>query len=324
VASGEATPLVSVVVPVYNTAPYLAECLQSILAQTWTHWECIVVDNCSTDGGLAIARQFGAADSRFRIIAADKFRGQAANFNFALSHLDPASRYTKMVLSDDWIFPDCLRQMVAVAGEHPSVGLVSGYMVAGPRVICQGMTYPLTMAAGRDVVRQHFLSGSQVFGSQTSVMYRSDLVRNLTPFFNEQSLVNDREVCLRILREADFGFVHQVVSFSRTDNQSITSGILSFNPYALHTLILLHQYGREVLSPAEFEEVWDRIATGYFHYLGEQVIRRREPAFWAYHARGLEQIGRPLTSMSRMKLALGVIPELVGNPRSTWRRLTGR
>ena len=57
-------PLVSVVTPVYNSREYLAECMESVLAQTHEHWEYVVMDNCSTDGSLELAREFEARDGR--------------------------------------------------------------------------------------------------------------------------------------------------------------------------------------------------------------------------------------------------------------------
>ncbi len=57
-------PLVSIVVPVYNEAEFLAECMDSIIAQTYQNWECTIVNNCSTDDSAEIARQYAAADRR--------------------------------------------------------------------------------------------------------------------------------------------------------------------------------------------------------------------------------------------------------------------
>lgn len=61
-------PRVSVVMPVYNTAPYLGECLDSLLAQTEHSWECLAVDDGSTDGSAGILDAYAARDPRIRVL----------------------------------------------------------------------------------------------------------------------------------------------------------------------------------------------------------------------------------------------------------------
>ena len=61
-------PFFSIIIPVYNVAPYLRECLDSVLAQTFTEWEAICVDDGSTDGSGAILDEYEAKDTRFRVI----------------------------------------------------------------------------------------------------------------------------------------------------------------------------------------------------------------------------------------------------------------
>ena len=61
-------PFFSIIIPVYNVAPYLRECLDSVLAQTFTDWEAICVDDGSTDGSGAILDEYAAEDRRFRVI----------------------------------------------------------------------------------------------------------------------------------------------------------------------------------------------------------------------------------------------------------------
>jgi glycosyltransferase involved in cell wall biosynthesis len=61
-------PYFSIIIPVYNVAPYLRECLDSVLAQTFTDWEAICVDDGSTDGSGAIIDEYAAKDNRFRVI----------------------------------------------------------------------------------------------------------------------------------------------------------------------------------------------------------------------------------------------------------------
>ena len=62
------TPFFSIIIPVYNVAPYLRECLDSVLNQTFNDWETICVDDGSTDGSAAILDEYAARDHRFRVI----------------------------------------------------------------------------------------------------------------------------------------------------------------------------------------------------------------------------------------------------------------
>ena len=60
-------PLVSVLTPVYNGEKFLAECIESVLAQDYQHWEYHIVNNCSTDGTLRIAQSYADKDPRIRV-----------------------------------------------------------------------------------------------------------------------------------------------------------------------------------------------------------------------------------------------------------------
>ena len=62
-------PLVSVVTPVYNGERHLEECLESVLAQRYPHWDHVVVDNASGDRSVEIARRYAAKDPRIRVVA---------------------------------------------------------------------------------------------------------------------------------------------------------------------------------------------------------------------------------------------------------------
>ena len=155
-----AAPLVSVVTPFYNTAEYLEQCIRSVLGQTLVDFEYILVDNCSTDGGGEIARRFAAIDDRIRVISPPTFLSQCDNFNFALNQISPGSTYCKMVLADDWIYPQCLAEMVALADEHPSIGLVSSYTIFGTAVQGAGLPVDRSVYSGREIARLHLLEGT--------------------------------------------------------------------------------------------------------------------------------------------------------------------
>src|ERR1700691_1872310 len=93
-------PLVSVLTPVYNGEPYLAECIESILAQTYSAWEYIIVDNCSTDGTSEIAARYAKQDRRICVHRNDTLLPIIANHNRAFRLISPNSKYCKVVSGD--------------------------------------------------------------------------------------------------------------------------------------------------------------------------------------------------------------------------------
>ena len=59
--------MISIVIPLYNTSKYLRKCLDSLIAQSYPEWECILVDDCSTDDSLNIALEYMSKDRRFKV-----------------------------------------------------------------------------------------------------------------------------------------------------------------------------------------------------------------------------------------------------------------
>src|SRR4051794_27053545 len=107
------TPLVSIVTPVYNGEPYLAECIESVLAQTYDNWDYTIVDNASTDATPSIAARYAARDPRIRHLRFDELADVTANHNRAFESISPASEFCKMLQADYWLYPECLSRMVA-------------------------------------------------------------------------------------------------------------------------------------------------------------------------------------------------------------------
>ena len=194
-------PLVSVVTPFHNTAPYLAQCIESVLAQSYSRFEYILVDNCSTDESGEIAETYAQRDPRIRFIRRPQLLSQVQNYNAALTEISTDSQYCKIVQADDYIFPDCLRMMVQAFEQSESVGLVSAYDLKGNIVRGSGFPHGKPLLPGREVARLYLRTGTFVFGSPTTVMYRSSLVRSQQPFYDELLLHEDTEKCMQILRE---------------------------------------------------------------------------------------------------------------------------
>jgi len=317
-------PLVSIVTPVYNEAEYLAECIESVLAQTYQHWDYTIVDNCSTDGSVEIARRYAAKDRRIRILENQQFLCAIPNFNVALRQISPTSKYCKVVLGDDKLFPECLERMVAVAEEYPSVGIVGAYVLKERQATLTGLPYQSKLFCGREVCRKHFLERLYVFGSENSVLYRADLVRSHDPFYNEANIHADTEACFALLKTCDFGFIHEVLTFTRVRPGSLNTISTAMHTYWANMLYLLVTYGPEYLTPDELEVCLDRHLSEYYRFLGKSLILSHDKKFWDYHKRQLTEAG---VGFSWARLARGMLATLGGamlNPKDTIEKLLKR
>jgi glycosyltransferase involved in cell wall biosynthesis len=285
-------PLVSVVTPFYNTVEYLAECIESVLNQNYKNLVYILVDNCSTDGSSEVAERYASlAPGKIRLIRTKAFLSQVQNYNYALSFTVPGSKYIKMVQADDWIFPDCIREMVEVAETHPDVGIVASYELEGDQVSLDGLPFPSPEVDGREICRRYFLDGTYLFGTPTSVLMRSDLLKGRTPFYEERfAPFEDAHACFDLLRAWKYGFVHQVLTYSRRDNESILSSARMLGSFALLQLSIVLEHGKDYLSEEEFKVCRRRAERGYYVYLCRCALRGRSREFWRSHREMLASI----------------------------------
>jgi len=297
-------PLVSVVTPVYNGAEYLAECIESVLGQTYQNWEYVIVDNRSTDETVQVARRYAEKDSRIRVHENSEFLSAIANHNNALRQISPASKYCKVVFGDDWIFPECLEKMIAIAEEHPTVGLVSAYALKGNEVAWDGLSYGSQFVSGREICRRHFLERLYVFGSATTVLYRADLIRDRKAFYNQANIHADTEVCFDLLRTSDFGFVHQVLTFTRVRPESLREMSNDLQTDLSGWLHTLSTYGRSFLSVDEFETLLSQHVASYYRFLGKNWLLGRDKDFWTYHHK---QLSDSPIGYSRFRAFMGLV-----------------
>ena len=108
------TPLISVIVPCFNQARFLRDCLDSVLAQTYPHWECIIINDGSTDDTRQVSLEYTSKDSRFRYVEQEN-RGLSGTRNRGLGEM--RGTHVQFLDSDDMIRPEKLQlQIEALAG----------------------------------------------------------------------------------------------------------------------------------------------------------------------------------------------------------------
>ena len=312
----KSSPLVSVVTPFYNTDSFIDEAIESILEQTYANYEYILVDNHSTDRSAEIAETYAKRDSRIRVLRTPRFFSQLDNISFAVQQIDNSSVYCKVLFADDWIFPHCLASMVTLGEAHPNTGVIAGYYLRGSSVSALGLDTRQSVYSGRDVCRRYFFEKLFPFGSPSTVAYRASVVRERTPLFEDGHLHEDTELIFRLMRRHDFGFVHQILSFMRVQEDSITYSARDFDPEALDRLIIVKKYGRDYLDQVEFDAVLGNAFWEFYRALAKQWVADRlgatSPGFWEYQYSGLETIGEKIrpTVLARY-IARGALESLV-------------
>ena len=114
-------PTVSIVMPVYNAAPYLEEALRSMLKQRFTDLECIVINDGSTDDSEAVVRSF--RDPRLHYLANDGNRGLVYTLNRGID--EAHGKYIARMDGDDISLPDRLEEQVSYMNSHPEVDVLA-------------------------------------------------------------------------------------------------------------------------------------------------------------------------------------------------------
>lgn len=288
---------VSVITPFHNTARYLDECIGSVTAQTFRDFEYILVNNQSTDGSAEIARRWAAQDSRIRVYDQPRLLSQPDNYSDAMTRIGPRSEYVKVVQADDWIYPECLERLVAVADTDPTVVIASSYYLSDPWVFFSGLI-PLDRAIheGADICRLQ-LRRRFFMGNPTTVMYRARAVRERHPFFQSGHLYDDGEAFIELLRRGRFAFVPRILSGVRTDNaaESIMGASGSFDWFASLEYLMIRRYAREFLPAAEARFAETAAKQRYGRRLLTAALRARGPDYFAFHRARLGEVGESLS-----------------------------
>lgn len=169
---------VSIIVPVYNSAPYLPACLDSILSQSHKHLEVILVNDGSTDQSLDICRAYEATDSRVRVLDKDN-GGVARARNLGLAQV--TGDFVGFVDSDDLLAPDfyeTLLDALLVQGADLAEGSYTRIDDQGQK--SQVYPVPDRLLEGPDACSQALIQREGSYPSCCNKLYRIDLIQDLT------------------------------------------------------------------------------------------------------------------------------------------------
>lgn len=135
--------MVTIGLPFYNAEKYLALAIESVLQQTYTDWELLLLDDGSTDNSLSIAQSYAQKDSRIKVISDGKNKNLAARLNELPSLAQ--GLYLARMDADDIMHPARIERQLAVLGTHPEIDVLgtNAYIINDENAVI-GTRYPLT------------------------------------------------------------------------------------------------------------------------------------------------------------------------------------
>lgn len=210
-------PKISVLMTVYNSEKFLGLAIASVLQQTFTDFELVILDDCSTDSSWDIIEHFAKQDSRIRAIKNEKNLGGCGNLNKGLLLLK--GEYMARHDNDDWSYPDRLEKQFRFLEEHPEVGVVGGSIelidVEGNKI--GKRTYNLS---DKDIRRKIFRYSPF---AHPLVMVRKSVLDQVGCFYDATvAPADDYELWFRIGKVAAFANMPDVLLKYRVVPGSIT------------------------------------------------------------------------------------------------------
>lgn len=205
--------MVSIVLPCYNGAKMIGEAIESIIAQTYTDWELIIVNDCSTDNTLEVAKSYAAKDKRIRVFSNEKNSKLPATLNHGFR--EARGEYWTWTSDDNLLLPTMLEELCKFLDENPEVGFVISDL-ANIDIDGNILSYDLFPDNIAEQLPLRNCVGA-------SFMYRSSVAQKAGEYREDLFLVEDYEYWIRLLSYTKFAHIPKVLYQYRIHSQSLTS-----------------------------------------------------------------------------------------------------
>lgn len=219
------TETVSVCIPAYNAAKFLKQTIESVLGQTYSNIQLIVVDNASTDETREIVRTF--KDDRITYVRNPKTLPAHANWTVATSFA--TGEWTKLLCADDVLDPECLEKSLIMASENPTAGVVAGgrdVINARGQVVLSLRKQPNVQSLDhQDLVEAVIATGTNPIGESLCLMWKSELTTQVGPFSSRWKYFIDLDYWLRLARHSEIRVGDWKAGSFRISNTSWTASI---------------------------------------------------------------------------------------------------
>ncbi len=202
----EFEPAFSIVMANYNNAPYVSQAIESVLRQTFSRWELIIVDDCSTDGSLEVIERY-LRDRRIRLVRHETNRGYTAALETGIANV--RSEYFGILDSDDCLLPQAVDRMYNEHKSHPDCGLIySQFVLCDAHLNRKGIGFCRAIPPGGSTLDAPVVSHFKTFklrdylktdGYDQNILYAEDV--DIVYKMEEVAPLRFVDECLYLYRE---------------------------------------------------------------------------------------------------------------------------
>ena len=221
------SPQITVAMPVYNGEGFVRLAIQSVLDQTYSDFELLIVDNCSTDGTLDVVKTF--SDPRIRLHINSTNLGMVGNWNRSVELA--TGEYIKFLSHDDLLDSTCLEEQITGFLNHKQENI--GIVTCKKRVINEGgkkvmpgfgLRGQSRLISGRVAIRKSIRSGRNIIGEPSVVLIKTIALRASGPF-EPPEFTPDIKMWFKILQKNNLYFIDKTLASYRISEQSTSSSV---------------------------------------------------------------------------------------------------
>jgi len=267
-------PKISVCIPTYNYARYLPETIESVLDQSFSDFELIIIDDCSSDDTAVVVGRYAERDRSIRFSVNAKNLGMVENWNLCLTRAK--GEFIKYVFGDDLLSSrDALKKMVSVLEADSSISLVASsrdFIDTRSRKLKSESRFRRNgVFSGTDVINRCLKEQKNLIGEPTVVMFRKrDAARGFLPHYSQ---IVDQEMWFFLLEQGNFAFLTEsLISFRIHPEQQTTKNVNTLNnvedifhlydDYMNRPYISIGALGKSYIRYDNIYEIWKLYAKG--------------------------------------------------------------
>lgn len=238
-------PLVSVLMTAYNREAYIAEAIESVLSSIYENFELIIVDDCSKDNTVSIARDYEQKDARVKVFINEHNLGDYQNRNKAASL--GQGKYIKYIDSDDVMYPHCLSVMVYAMEQFPEAGFALSAMHDAAK------PYPVLLSP-REIYLEHYNGYTHFHRAPGSALIKKEVFDDIGGFSGER-MIGDVDMWYKMSMYYPMVKTVNDLYWDRQHNSQERNSAYAKNEYPRLMKMVSDRYASHVDCPLTKEEI---------------------------------------------------------------------